>query len=74
MVACETDLSLLELFDILETRLDIQLTYEEIPARMSDQKIFVADIRKIKQFIGWEPKTDKINGIEKMLQWIGSNE
>lgn len=70
----QNSLSLLELFDILETRLNIQLTYDKIPARMSDQKIFVADIRKIKQFIGWEPKTDKISGIEKMLQWIDLNE
>jgi CDP-paratose 2-epimerase len=67
-------LSLLELFDILEARLDIKLTYDIIPARMSDQKIFVADIRKIKKFIGWEPKTDKIHGIDKMLEWTGSNE
>jgi CDP-paratose 2-epimerase len=67
-------LSLLELFDILESRLDIKLTYDITPARMSDQKIFVADIRKIKKFIGWEPKTDKISGIDKMLKWIGSNE
>jgi CDP-paratose 2-epimerase len=67
-------LSLLELFDILEAELNIKLKYKKIPARESDQKVFVADITKIKQFIGWEPKTDKFGGIAKMLQWIDSNE
>jgi CDP-paratose 2-epimerase len=67
-------LSLLELFDILESDLDITITYKKIPARESDQKVFVADISKIKHFTGWEPKTDKFSGIKKMLQWVGSNE
>ncbi|MDO9325302.1 MAG: SDR family NAD(P)-dependent oxidoreductase [Methanoregula sp.] len=67
-------LSLLELFDILESEMDIKMQYKKIAARESDQKVFVADITKIRQFIGWEPKTDKFRGIEKMLQWVGSNE
>ena len=67
-------LSLLELFAILEAELDIKLNYKKIPARESDQKVFVADIAKIKQFIGWEPKTEKFSAIAKMLQWIDSNE
>ncbi len=66
-------LSLLELFTILESELDIKLQYKKIPARESDQKVFVADITKIKQFIGWEPKTDKKVGVAKMLQWVDSN-
>jgi CDP-paratose 2-epimerase len=66
-------LSLLELFAILESKLDIKMKYKKIPARESDQKVFVADITKIKQFIGWEPKTDKISGIVKMLQWVDSD-
>lgn len=65
-------LSLLELFDVLEAILDVELSYKEIPTRVSDQKIFVADTRKIQHCIGWEPKTDTSTGIEKMLQWIGS--
>ena len=67
-------LSLLELFAILEAKLDIELKYKKIPARESDQKVFIADITKIKQFIGWEPKTDKFSGIAKMLQWVDSDD
>lgn len=67
-------LSLLELFGILEDKLDIKLSYTKIPPRESDQKVFVANIDKIKQFIGWEPRIDKGTGIEKMLQWVDINE
>jgi len=70
----KNSLSLLELFAILEAELDIELKYKKIPTRESDQKVFVADITKIKQFIGWEPKTDKFSGIAKMLQWVDSDE
>ena len=41
-------LSLLELFDILEKELKIKLKYTRLEARKSDQKIFVADLTKIK--------------------------
>jgi CDP-paratose 2-epimerase len=67
-------LSLLELFNFLEAELDVKLIYKKIPARESDQKVFVADITKIEKFIGWEPKTEKFCGIAKMLKWIDSNE
>jgi CDP-paratose 2-epimerase len=67
-------LSLIELFAILESKLGIKLKYKKIPVREADQKVFVSDITKIKQFIGWMPKTDKYSGITKMLQWIDLNE
>lgn len=63
-------LSLLELFDILEKELQIKLKYVQLEARKSDQKIFVADLTKIKKFIGWKPKVDKVEGIKRMFEWV----
>lgn len=63
-------LSLLELFDILEEELDVKLKYRKLPPRISDQKVFVADISKIKRELGWHPLVDKKAGIKKMLSWI----
>ena len=63
-------LSLLELFDVLESELDVKLKYRKLPPRVSDQKVFVADISKIYQLLGWQPRVDKITGIRKMLAWI----
>ena len=62
--------SLLELFSFLETELDIKMVYTQLPPRESDQRVFVADISKAKQLIGWEPKVSKEEGIRKMIQWV----
>lgn len=63
-------LSLLELFDMLNKILGIKLDYTELPPRQSDQKVFVADITKIKNAIGWEPKVSAYEGVSKMVEWV----
>jgi CDP-paratose 2-epimerase len=62
--------SLLELFSFLENELDIRMTYKQIPPRESDQRIFVADIRKAEELIGWQPLINKNDGIRKMIEWV----
>lgn len=66
----ENSLSLLELFSILEEKLDIKMKYREIAWRESDQKVFVADINKAKQIIGWYQQVSSIEGLDRMLQWL----
>ena len=66
----ENSSSLLELFDFLESELDMKMTYTQLPFRESDQRVFVADIDKAKELINWEPKIFKEEGIEKMINWI----
>jgi CDP-paratose 2-epimerase len=66
----KNSLSLLELFDILEKELKIKLNYSKLPPRQSDQKFFVADISKAAKMLNWEPKTDKISGINNAIEWI----
>lgn len=66
----EFSLSLLELFDLLEGELGIKLNYKKLPARESDQKVFVADIDKARRLIGWSPKVNPKTGIKKMLDWV----
>lgn len=69
----ENSLSLLELFDILEEELDIRMAYTKLPWRESDQKIFVADVEKAKNLIGWQSIVDKLEGIGMLLDWLRSN-
>lgn len=66
----QNSLSLIELFDILEKELNIKMNHTKIPARQSDQKVFVADISKANKLLGWSPKTDKISGLKKMISWV----
>ncbi len=64
--------SLLELFSFLENELDIKMEYTQLPVRESDQRVFIADLTKAKELIGWEPKVSKEEGIKKMIEWVKS--
>ena len=66
----EQSLSLLELFNMLNDILNIKLEYDCLPFRISDQKVFVADISKINKDINWFPKVKAREGIEEMIYWI----
>ena len=66
----ENSLSILELFILLEKKLEVKLNYTEIPWRESDQKVFVAQNKKITKFTGWKPTVSKEEGIERMLRWL----
>jgi CDP-paratose 2-epimerase len=66
----EQSLSLLELFEILNSFLGVKMKYTQVPVRTSDQKVFVADISKINAQIGWKPEVKALEGIRKMLEWV----
>ena len=53
-----------------EKELDIKMKYTKLPPRGSDQKVFIADLSKVKKMIGWEPNVSKEDGIRKMIRWI----
>ncbi len=63
-------LSLLELFEVLEQEVGVTLRYEKLPPRSSDQRVFIADISKARQMLGWEPGVDYRTGIRSMLEWV----
>lgn len=66
----ENSLSLLELFAMLEKMLDVKMEYKQLPWRESDQKVFVADIKKAQEIIGWTPAVNSDDGIRKMVEWL----
>lgn len=41
--------------------------------RPGDQQIFVADIRKAEQELGWRPKTSKEEGVRRLYEWVVAN-
>jgi CDP-paratose 2-epimerase len=41
--------------------------------RAGDQPVFVADIRRAKNELGWEPQVTVEAGIEQMHQWLKDN-
>ncbi len=42
--------------------------------RPGDQRVFIADIRKAKEMLGWEPKISPIDGIADLYQWVSQNQ
>lgn len=65
-------LSLIELFTLLEDILKIKIEFNCMPARVSDQLIFVADGKGIRRFINWQPKVTPSEGVNKMINWMKS--
>lgn len=62
-------LSLLELFQHLQTLLGHTPIIEHLAPRHSDQKVFIADIRKAKALFGWEPRVGIDVGLKELLTW-----
>jgi len=62
--------SLLELFDFLQNQLSIEMKYEVLKPRESDQRVFISDITKIKTMCNWEPKVNKSAAINSTLDWV----
>lgn len=66
----KNSLSILELIKNLESILKISISYKLNKNRISDQKIFIAEISKIKKDLNWYPKISSKKGIIKYLKWI----
>jgi CDP-paratose 2-epimerase len=69
----QNSLSLLELFKHLEEKLGIKMQYVNLEERKSDQKVFIANINKAYSAFSWKPMINAKLGIDKMLDWVGSN-
>jgi len=70
----QNSLSLLELFDLLDDMLQLHLNFDRLPARQSDQKIFVADLARIRNSLGWKPEVQARKGVARMLEWLQGNQ
>ncbi len=66
-------LSLRELLNHIEGRLnhDLQIRYDDW--RDGDQKVFVADISKATRDFGWTPRTGVAEGVDALLSWVQEN-
>jgi len=68
----ENTLSLLELLALLETRAsDISVSYADW--RPSDQKVYVSNIDKARQELGWKPHITPQEGVERLAAWVAAN-
>jgi CDP-paratose 2-epimerase len=66
-------LSLIELLDTLTNTFGLSLDPLKADPRAGDQPIFIADIRKAKKDLGWEPRVSVAAGMKEMHGWLLEN-
>jgi CDP-paratose 2-epimerase len=66
-------LSLLELIHRMEDKLGKPLKLSFDDWRPRDQKVYVSDIRKAKEDLGWEPLIGVGVGLSDLRQWVKAN-
>lgn len=70
----ENTISLLELLSLLEriTGKRSQVQYENW--RVADQKVYISDISKANQKLGWQPEIKISDGISTFIDWFEKNQ
>jgi len=66
-------LSLLEFMDCLEKNLNKKIKFSFADWRPGDQPIFISDNASLIKDTGWQPTTNKEQGIRKITEWIKDN-
>ena len=62
-----------ELGPMLEELLGRKIDVTYADWRPGDQHIFVADIRKARRELGWQPRVGKEEGVRLLYEWVQSN-
>lgn len=63
-------LSILELFEWLESASGRPVKFQFGQRRRGDQAIYVTDFTKINAALGWEPRVDVRSGLHRLYQWV----
>jgi nucleoside-diphosphate-sugar epimerase len=54
--------------------IEIEPEWGSMPARIWDSSVWVADNRRIRERLGWEPKFDLEKGFRAMVEWFKKNQ
>jgi len=66
----ENTLSLLQLLNLIEKITGKRTFVSHGKWRDSDQKVFIADIRKVSKELGWKPKIEPEEGLRRLAEWV----
>jgi len=69
----ENTLSLIELINLLKelTRKETKIFFDEW--RIGDQKVYISNISRAYEKLGWKPKINPREGVKKIVKWIEEN-
>ena len=68
----DNSLSILELMGLLAEIVGCTLRWTHIAERESDQRVFVADLRRVQTSLAWTPRVGKREGVRRMVDWVRS--
>jgi CDP-paratose 2-epimerase len=63
-------LSLLELLDFLEGETRRRPPVRFADWRASDQRVYVSDVRRAAETLGWQPRTSPADAVRAMVAWV----
>jgi len=66
-------LSLLELLDFLERETGRRPPVRFADWRASDQRVYVSDVRRAADVLGWRPRTSPADAVRAMLAWVADH-
>ncbi len=69
----ENAISLLQLVRLLEHEVGPFKSVIFAKARPGDQLVYISDITKAKQDFGWQPNTNWVIGVKRLIEWVGDN-
>jgi CDP-paratose 2-epimerase len=65
----EASLSLVELFSLLGDQYGFSMEYTAGPPRIGDQRVFIADTHKAREYLGWTPSVSIGEGLDELVEW-----
>lgn len=60
------------LIELLEARIGKEAQIERYPADPADMQANLADVRKAKRLLGWEPQVSLVDGIDRLVNWYNA--
>jgi len=66
-------ISLLELLDLLQKLTGKRSYIKFSDWRPYDQKVYISDVSKLSEKLGWKPKTTIEKGIKQLVEWVLEN-
>ena len=69
----ENTISLLEFLEVLEKETGKRSKIAFRDWRPSDQKVYISDISKAREKLGWAPKISPREGMKRLVKWVKDN-
>lgn len=63
-------LSLLELIQKLEERLNKKISFNFQKERPGDQRVYISNIKKAKKILNWQPRISINQGLNRLIAWV----